>query len=141
MRRRVPGGRAVKLAAVSGAQPRAVVAAVVLVVVIAVVVLVASGGGGNGGGTNCSTFRVTPDLWGRASYDRRLQLRQGLEDCHRVKGRPDTEVVAQLGPPDGGGTAEMDYNLTSPGNAGRQVWRIRVGRDGKGTSTRLDSAS
>jgi hypothetical protein len=108
----------------------------VLVVVVAVLALVVFHDD-NGGGTDCSTFRVTPELWAKADYNRRLRLREGLEDCDRITGRPDTEVIAQLGPPDGGGTAELDYGLPFPDKNGRQIWRIRVGGDGKVTESSL----
>jgi hypothetical protein len=115
---------------------RTLAGAGVLVVVVVVVALVVFGGD-DGGGTDCSTFRVTPDLWAKADYNRRLQLRQGLEDCHRITGQPDTQVIAQLGPPEGGGTAELDYTLPFPDRNGQQIWRIRVGGDGKVTGSSL----
>jgi hypothetical protein len=108
----------------------------VLVVVVAVLALVVFHDGG-GGDTDCSTFRVTPELWAKADYNRRLRLREGLEDCDRITGQPDTQVIAQLGPPDGGGTAELDYTLPFPDKNGRQIWRIRVGGDGKVTGSSL----
>jgi hypothetical protein len=108
----------------------------VLVVVVAVLALVVFHDD-DGGDTDCSTFRVTPELWAKADYNRRLRLREGLEDCDRITGQPDTEVIAQLGPPDGGGTAELDYTLPFPDKNGQQIWRIRVGGDGKVTGSLL----
>jgi hypothetical protein len=103
---------------------------------VAVLALVAFHDDGTGD-VDCSRFRVTPDLWAHANYDRRLQLREGLDACHRIAGRPDTQVIAQLGPPDGGTTAVMDYFLPFPANNGRSTWRIRVGADGKVTGSQL----
>jgi hypothetical protein len=107
----------------------------VLVVVVAVLALVVFHD--SSGDVDCAAFRVTPDLWAGADYNRRLQLREGLDACDRIKGQPDTQVIAQLGPPDGGGTAELDYTLPFPDDNGRQIWRIRVGDDGRVTGSSL----
>jgi hypothetical protein len=116
----------------------ALAAAGVLVVVVAVVALLVSHDDPSSG-VDCSRFRVMPELWAKAGYDRRLQLREGLQDCGQVDGRPDTQVIAMLGPPDGGGTSELDYFLPYPGGSGRQVWRFRLGGDGRVKSTQLVS--
>jgi hypothetical protein len=116
----------------------ALAAAGVLVVVVALVALLAFSGGSSTS-VDCSRFRVTPDIWAKANYDRRLQLREGLQDCDQVDGQPDTQVIAMLGPPDGGGTSELDYFLPYPDRSDRQVWRIHLGDDGRVEGTELVS--
>jgi hypothetical protein len=99
-------------------------AGVVLAVVL-VVVLATRGDGPSD--VDCSTFRVTPDRWARADYDRRVRLQRGLQECGQLAGRLDTEVVAILGPPDRNGAGEIDYHLPyGTGATDRQVWRIRL---------------
>lgn len=89
---------------------------------------------------DCSAFRVTPALWSRADYDRRVQLLDGLQDCHQIQGRSDTDVVATLGPPDRDGVSEIDYNLPyGKGSSDRQVWRIHLGADHRVKSTAVES--
>jgi hypothetical protein len=101
-----------------------------LLVVVAFVALVLARGGGDDAGVDCDTFRVTPDVWAKAGYDRRIQLQRGLLDCKTLSGRPDTEVVATLGPPDRNGANEIDYYLPyGRGSTDRQVWRIFLNAD------------
>jgi hypothetical protein len=89
---------------------------------------------------DCDTFRVTPALWSKANYDRRVQLLNGLQDCDRIVGRSDTDVVATLGPPDRDGTVEMDYYLAfGRGSSDRQVWRIHLDADHRVRATALAS--
>jgi hypothetical protein len=91
-------------------------------------------------GVDCATFRVTPDLWARASYDRRLQLQQGMSDCGQLIGQPDTQIVAMLGPPDHNGAGEIDYYLPfGPGASDRQVWRIHLDEDAKVKASQVES--
>lgn len=91
-------------------------------------------------GVDCSAFRVTPALWSRADYDRRVQLLDGLQDCHQIQGRSDTDVVATLGPPDRDGVSEIDYNLPyGKGSGDRQVWRIHLDADHRVKSTAVES--
>lgn len=99
------------------------------VVVVAFVVL-AAGNGSDDASVDCDTFRVTPDAWTQASYDRRIQLQRGLLDCKVLDGQPDTEVVATLGPPDRNGANEIDYYLPyGEGSTDRQIWRIVLDAD------------
>jgi hypothetical protein len=89
---------------------------------------------------DCSTFRVTPALWSRAGYDRRVQLLNGLQDCDQIQGRSDTDVVATLGPPDRDGLSEIDYNLPyGKGSSDRLVWRIHLVAVHRVKSTAVDS--
>jgi hypothetical protein len=89
---------------------------------------------------DCSSFRVTPPLWAKADYDRRVQLLNGLQDCHQIQGRSDTDVVATLGPPDRDGLREIDYYLPyGKGSTDRQVWRIHLDADHRVKSTAVDS--
>jgi hypothetical protein len=89
---------------------------------------------------DCATFRVTPDLWSRAAYDRRIQLQRGLLDCKTLDGRPDTEVVSILGPPDRNAAHEIDYFLPyGQGSTDRQVWRIHLGADHRVTGSTTDT--
>lgn len=114
-----------------------VVGALGAVVVVVLVVLVA-GRGGDDSSVDCDTFRVTPEVWAKASYDRRIQLQRGLLDCKVLDGQPDTEVVATLGPPDRNGAGEIDYYLPyGEGSTDRQVWRIALDADHrvKGSTT------
>lgn len=114
----------------------AAVVAVLAVAVVAIAVL----GDDDASDVDCSTFRVTPELWAKASYDRRLQLQRGLTDCGQLDGEPDTQVIATLGPPDGNGPGEIDYFLPfGPGPTDRQVWRIRLDHDARVTSSRIES--
>jgi hypothetical protein len=107
----------------------AVAAAGVAIVVLAFVALV-----------DCSRFRVTPPLGSQADYDRRVQLLNGLQDCHQIQGRSDTDVVATLGPPDRDGLREIDYYLPyGKGSTDRQVWRISLDADHRVKSTAVDS--
>jgi hypothetical protein len=111
-------------------------AAVVVVAFVAVVVLHDD----DAPSVDCDTFRVTPALWSEASYDRRLQMLDGLHDCDRMIGRSDTDVVATLGPPDRDGLAELDYYLPfGRGSTDRQVWRIHLDADHRVRATALES--
>jgi hypothetical protein len=99
-------------------------------VVVAFVVLIVARGGSDEASVGCGTFRVTPDTWARAGYDRRIQLQRGLLDCKVLDGQADTEVVATLGPPDRNGANEIDYYLPyGKGSTDRQVWRIHLDAD------------
>jgi hypothetical protein len=94
----------------------------------------------NSPSVDCDAFRVTPALWAQANYDRRVQLMDGLQDCDRVIGRSDTDIVATLGPPDRDGLTEIDYNLPyGRGSTDRQVWRIHLDADHRVKSTALES--
>lgn len=111
-----------------------------VVVVLAFVVLIVARGGGDDASVDCSTFRVTPELWTKADYDRRIQLQRGLLDCKVLDGQPDTEVVATLGPPDRNGAGEIDYYLPyGKGSTDRQIWRIALDRDHRVTSSTTES--
>lgn len=89
---------------------------------------------------DCDTFRVTPALWAKADYDRRVQLQDGLQDCDQIIGRSDTDVVATLGPPDRDGLTELDYYLPyGKGSSDRQVWRIHLDADHRVRATALES--
>lgn len=80
--------------------------------------------------TDCHTFRVTPALWSKADYNRRVQLVDGLRDCDQLSGRSDTEVVATLGSPDRDGLSEIDYFLPyGQGSTDRQVLRVHLDGD------------
>jgi hypothetical protein len=108
-----------------------------LVVVVGFVALVVFSGGDDAS-VDCATFRVTPDVWSKADYNRRIQLQRGLLDCKTLDGQPDTEVVATLGPPDRNGANEIDYYLPyGRGSTDRQVWRIALDADHrvKGSTT------
>ena len=111
-----------------------------VLVVVAFVVLVVARGGGDDASVDCDTFRVTPDLWAKAGYDRRIQLQRGLLDCKVLQGQPDTEVVATLGPPDRNGANEIDYYLPyGQGSSDRQVWRIALDADHRVKSSTTES--
>jgi hypothetical protein len=89
---------------------------------------------------DCASFRVTPSLWAKADYDRRVRLLNGLQDCGQIQGRSDTDVVATLGPPDRDGLRELDYSLPyGKGSSDRQVWRIHLDADHRVKSTAVDS--
>lgn len=89
---------------------------------------------------DCDTFRVTPALWAKADYDRRVQLQKGLQDCGQIAGKSDTDVVATLGPPDRDGLTELDYYLPyGRGSSDRQVWRIHLDADHRVRGTALES--
>lgn len=110
-----------------------------MVVVLAFVALIVFHGD-DSAGVDCDTFRVTPALWSAADYDRRVQLRTGLQDCGQLTGRSDTDVVATLGPPDRDGLTELDYYLPyGRGSSDRQVWRIHLDADHRVKSTALES--
>jgi hypothetical protein len=116
-----------------------VAAAGALVVVLAFVALIVFHDD-DSTSVDCSSFRVTPPLWAKADYDRRVQLLNGLQDCHQLRGRSDTDVVATLGPPDRDGTHEIDYYLPyGKGSTDRQVWRISLDADHRVKSTAVDS--
>lgn len=116
----------------------ALAAGVAVVVLVFVALVVFSDD--DAAGVDCSTFRVTPALWSRANYDRRVQLLNGLQDCHQLQGKSDTDVVATLGPPDRDGTRELDYNLPyGQGSTDRQVWRIHLDAEHRVKSTAVDS--
>ncbi|HET6509584.1 MAG TPA: hypothetical protein VFG42_22495 [Baekduia sp.] len=125
-----------------GSSPRrllTVFAAGAAVVVLAFVALVALHHD-DSSSVDCDTFRVTPALWSKADYDRRVQLLDGLRDCHQIQGRSDTDVVATLGPPDRDGLTEIDYDLPyGRGSTDRQVWRIHLDADHRVRSTTLES--
>lgn len=111
--------------------------AVVLVAAFAALALLSDD---DSAGVDCATFRVTPELWARASYDRRLQLQQGMTDCGQLIGQPDTQIVAMLGPPDRNGASEIDYDLPfGPGGSDRQVWRLHLDEDAKVKASRIES--
>lgn len=111
-----------------------------VVVVAAFAVLVVARGGDDDASVDCGSFRVTPELWAKASYDRRVQLQRGLLDCKVLDGKPDTEVVATLGPPDRNGANEIDYLLPyGAGSTDRQVWRIRLDRDHRVASSTTET--
>jgi hypothetical protein len=111
-------------------------AAVVVVALVAVIVLHDD----DAASVDCDSFRVTPALWAKASYDRRVQLLDGLRDCDQIVGRSDTDVVATLGPPDRDGLTELDYYLPfGRGSTDRQVWRIHLGADHRVRATALES--
>jgi hypothetical protein len=128
---------------VIGSSPRrwvAAAAAGAVVVVLAFVVLIAANGGGDQKSVDCDRFRVTPELWAKAGYDRRIQLQRGLLDCRVLDGQPDTEVVATLGPPDRNGPSELDYFLPfGRGSTDRQVWRIHLDAGHRVKSSTTDS--
>lgn len=118
----------------------AAAAAGAVVVLVALVALLAAGGDGDRKSVDCDRFRVTPELWAKADYDRRIQLQRGLLDCGVLDGQPDTEVVATLGPPDRNGAGEIDYYLPfGRGSADRQVWRIQLDAEHRVKGTRTDS--
>jgi hypothetical protein len=114
-------------------------AAGVVVVVLAFVALIVFHDD-DSSSVDCSTFRVTPALWAKANYDRRVQLLNGLQDCHQIQGKSDTDVVATLGPPDRDGLSEIDYNLPyGKGSTDRQVWRIHLDADHRVKSSAVES--
>lgn len=109
------------------------------VVVIAFVALIAFHDD-DSSSVDCDTFRVTPALWSKANYDRRVQLLDGLQDCDQVIGKSDTDIVATLGPPDRDDTVEIDYYLPfGRGSSDRQVWRIHLDADHRVRATALES--
>lgn len=111
-----------------------------IVVVAAFAVVILASGGDDDASVDCDTFRVTPDVWAKASYDRRIQLQRGLLDCGTLDGQSDTEVVATLGPPDRNGADEIDYFLPyGQGATDRQVWRIFLDRDHRVKGSRTDT--
>lgn len=116
----------------------AAAAAAVAVLVVAFVVL-AVVHDDDTPGVDCSAFRVTPELWAKAGYDRRLQLRDGLTDCGQLIGQPDTQVIAMLGPPDRNAAGEIDYYLPFGAGTDRQVWRIRLDDEARVTSSQVES--
>jgi hypothetical protein len=111
-------------------------AAVVVAALVAVLVLRDD----DAASVDCDAFRVTPALWAKAGYDRRVQLVDGLRDCGRIVGRSDTDVVATLGPPDRDGLTELDYYLPfGRGSTDRQVWRIHLDAGHRVRATALES--
>ena len=111
----------------------------VAVVVVAFVALIAFHDD-DSTSVDCDAFRVTPALWAKADYDRRVQLVDGLQDCDQIVGKSDTDVVATLGPPDRDGLTELDYYLPyGRGATDRQVWRIHLDADHRVKATALES--
>jgi hypothetical protein len=111
----------------------------VLVLVLAFVAMAALRSGGGSSDVDCDTLHVTPAAWSSASYDRRVELLDDLNSCHRINGRSRDAIVAQLGPPDATAPSELRYDLPYPDSSEKQVLRIYLDDGGLAKSSSVDT--